>query len=216
MLVILPFWTSFLIRVYAWIGILKPEGLLNRLPAHGSASSTEPLHDPDRPTGGLYRHRLFLPALHDAAALRGAGKAGRDAARGGRRSRLPAAAGLLEDHLPAVAAGRHRRLLPGLHPGRRRVRHPGSARRLRHADDRQDALDEFFNNRDWPLASAVAVDAAARSWSCRSSCSRTSSRSSGGKDDEDAARPGSTSTSVTLGFAFLYSPIVHAGHLFLQ
>jgi putrescine transport system permease protein len=29
MLVILPFWTSFLIRVYAWIGILKKEGLLN-------------------------------------------------------------------------------------------------------------------------------------------------------------------------------------------
>jgi putrescine transport system permease protein len=31
MLVILPFWTSFLIRVYAWIGILKQEGLLNQL-----------------------------------------------------------------------------------------------------------------------------------------------------------------------------------------
>jgi putrescine transport system permease protein len=30
MLVILPFWTSFLIRVYAWIGILKPEGFLNQ------------------------------------------------------------------------------------------------------------------------------------------------------------------------------------------
>ena len=29
MLVILPFWTSFLIRVYAWIGILRTEGLLN-------------------------------------------------------------------------------------------------------------------------------------------------------------------------------------------
>jgi putrescine transport system permease protein len=29
MLVILPFWTSFLIRVYAWIGILSREGLLN-------------------------------------------------------------------------------------------------------------------------------------------------------------------------------------------
>ncbi len=29
MLVILPFWTSFLIRVYAWIGILKDNGLLN-------------------------------------------------------------------------------------------------------------------------------------------------------------------------------------------
>ncbi|MGA0561614.1 ABC transporter permease subunit [Ancylobacter sp. VNQ12] len=31
MLIILPFWTSFLIRVYAWIGILSPEGLLNQL-----------------------------------------------------------------------------------------------------------------------------------------------------------------------------------------
>ena len=31
MLVILPFWTSFLIRVYSWIGILKQEGLLNQL-----------------------------------------------------------------------------------------------------------------------------------------------------------------------------------------
>ncbi len=29
-LIILPFWTSFLIRVYAWIGILKTEGLLNQ------------------------------------------------------------------------------------------------------------------------------------------------------------------------------------------
>ncbi len=29
MLIILPFWTSFLIRVYAWIGILGPSGLLN-------------------------------------------------------------------------------------------------------------------------------------------------------------------------------------------
>ncbi|OKL42345.1 ABC transporter permease subunit [Pseudovibrio exalbescens] len=31
MLIILPFWTSFLIRVYAWIGILKNEGLLNQV-----------------------------------------------------------------------------------------------------------------------------------------------------------------------------------------
>ena len=29
--VMLPFWTSFLIRVYAWIAILQPSGLLNRL-----------------------------------------------------------------------------------------------------------------------------------------------------------------------------------------
>src|SRR5688572_17789974 len=30
MLVILPFWTSFLIRIYAWMGILAREGLLNQ------------------------------------------------------------------------------------------------------------------------------------------------------------------------------------------
>jgi spermidine/putrescine transport system permease protein len=30
-LVILPFWTSFLIRTYAWIVLLNPEGLINRL-----------------------------------------------------------------------------------------------------------------------------------------------------------------------------------------
>ena len=29
MLIILPFWTSFLIRVYAWIGILKSNGIIN-------------------------------------------------------------------------------------------------------------------------------------------------------------------------------------------
>lgn len=31
LLVILPFWTSFLVRVYAWMGILAKDGLLNQL-----------------------------------------------------------------------------------------------------------------------------------------------------------------------------------------
>src|SRR3954468_9456842 len=31
MLVVLPFWTSFLIRIYAWINILQRDGLLNDL-----------------------------------------------------------------------------------------------------------------------------------------------------------------------------------------
>jgi putrescine transport system permease protein len=31
MLVILPFWTSFLIRVYAWMGILKNNGVINNV-----------------------------------------------------------------------------------------------------------------------------------------------------------------------------------------
>jgi putrescine transport system permease protein len=31
MAIILPFWTSYLIRVYAWIGLLKDQGLINQL-----------------------------------------------------------------------------------------------------------------------------------------------------------------------------------------
>src|SRR5260370_28793891 len=31
MLVIVPFWTSFLIRIYAWINILQHDGLLNKV-----------------------------------------------------------------------------------------------------------------------------------------------------------------------------------------
>jgi putrescine transport system permease protein len=32
--IIMPFWTSYLIRVYAWIGILKDQGLINRFLMH--------------------------------------------------------------------------------------------------------------------------------------------------------------------------------------
>src|SRR5690606_21148312 len=31
MLIILPFWTSFLLRVYAWIGLLKNNGVINNV-----------------------------------------------------------------------------------------------------------------------------------------------------------------------------------------
>ncbi|HEX3863164.1 MAG TPA: ABC transporter permease subunit [Stellaceae bacterium] len=39
-LVMLPFWTSFLIRVYAWIAILQPSGLINRLLIAGGLIET--------------------------------------------------------------------------------------------------------------------------------------------------------------------------------
>ena len=42
MLVILPFWTSFLIRIYAWMGILSQEGFLNQF-LMLTGLSTEPL-----------------------------------------------------------------------------------------------------------------------------------------------------------------------------
>ena len=31
MLIVLPFWTSFLLRVYAWIGLLKHDGVINNI-----------------------------------------------------------------------------------------------------------------------------------------------------------------------------------------
>ena len=34
MLITIPFWTSFLVRIYAWIGILKDNGLLNDVFVH--------------------------------------------------------------------------------------------------------------------------------------------------------------------------------------
>jgi spermidine/putrescine transport system permease protein len=41
-LVILPFWTSFLIRTYAWMVLLNPAGLINRL-LQGAGAIDEPL-----------------------------------------------------------------------------------------------------------------------------------------------------------------------------
>ena len=70
----------------------------------------------------VYRHRLFLSAVHDPAALCDAGEDGCFAAGGRRRSRRLAAAGLLAGDLSAVAAGRRRRGAALLHPDRRRVR----------------------------------------------------------------------------------------------
>ena len=88
MLVIVPFWTSFLIRIYAWINILQHDGLLNkmllalhrRLRAGGVALHRQ---------RDVSRHRLFLSAVHDPAALCDAGQNGAGAGGGGRRSRLP-------------------------------------------------------------------------------------------------------------------------------
>ncbi len=68
MLVILPFWTSFLIRIYAWIAILKPEGFLTLLLTEARSHYRAPA-DHEHDDGRLHRHRLFVPAVHDPAAL---------------------------------------------------------------------------------------------------------------------------------------------------
>ncbi len=82
MLVILPFWTSFVIRVYAWINLLSPQGIINTfLMATGLVH--EPLnlmyHDPAVCLGIVYSYLPFMvlplyailekidPALSEAA-----------------------------------------------------------------------------------------------------------------------------------------------------
>jgi len=59
MLIVLPFWTSFLLRVYAWIGLLKNNGVINNLLMylgvihHPLAAAADRLR-------GVHRHRVFV------------------------------------------------------------------------------------------------------------------------------------------------------------
>ena len=104
MLVILPFWTSFLMRVYAWIGILKNNGLINNVLIWlGVIDEPIPMMNTDFAV--YHRHRLFLSALHDPAALCRTWRRWTGAARGGGGSRLPALAGVLHDHVPLSMPG---------------------------------------------------------------------------------------------------------------
>jgi putrescine transport system permease protein len=58
-LVMLPFWTSFLIRVYAWIAILEPNGLVNRaLSALGLISAPLPLLNTNSPSNSVSSIRI--------------------------------------------------------------------------------------------------------------------------------------------------------------
>ena len=108
MLVIVPFWTSFLIRIYAWINILQHDGLLNKilLALHLVSSPVVWLStDTAMYIGIVYSYLPFmiLP-LYATLAKMDAGAAG-----GRSRSRRVAAGGVLAGDVPAVAAGRRRR-----------------------------------------------------------------------------------------------------------
>ena len=139
MLVIVPFWTSFLIRIYAWINILQHDGLLNKilLALHLVSAPVVWLStDSAMYLGIVYSYLPFMilplyatlakmdPALLEAASDLGASPQ----------------AGVLAGDVSAVAAGRRRRRAALLHSDRRRVRDSRSAGRLRFADDRPDAV----------------------------------------------------------------------------
>ena len=155
-LVILPFWTSFLIRVYAWIVILRPEGLLNgALQSLGLVE--EPLAVLNTETAVLvglvytYLPFMVLPlyaALErlDPALLEAAEDLGSPPARAFWTVTLPLSLpGVIAVSLLCFIPIVGEFVVPDLLGG-------------------SDTLmigrtlwSEFFSNRDWPLASAVAV-----------------------------------------------------------
>ena len=156
MLIVLPFWTSFLLRVYAWIGLLKNNGVINNvLLSLGVIHHPLALLQTDFAVyvGIVYSYLPFmiLPLYanlekHDPALLEAAADLGARPLRAFAAITLPQSfagivAGSLLVFIPAVGEyviptllGRTDQLMIG------RV-----------------LSDEFFENRDWPVASAVAI-----------------------------------------------------------
>jgi len=156
MLVILPFWTSFLIRVYAWINILQRDGLLNDL--------LMTLHIVDAPVawlssdtaiyiGVVYSYLPFM-VLPLYATLEKMDESLLEAAADLGCSRwntfwlvtvplsLPGmAAGALLCFIPIVGEF----VIPDLLGGSETMMIG------------QTLWMEFFSNRDWPVASAIAI-----------------------------------------------------------
>jgi putrescine transport system permease protein len=156
MLVVMPFWTSFLIRVYAWVGILKQNGLLNNF-LISLGVIDQPLNIMNTQTavyiGMIYAYLPFmiLPLYStlekmDISLLEAASDLGAKPIRAFVTITLPLSlpgiiAGSLLVFIPAVGEF----IIPTLLGG-------------------PDTLmigtvlwNEFFQNRDWPVASAVAV-----------------------------------------------------------
>jgi len=156
MLVILPFWTSFLIRVYSWIGILKTEGVLNTFLLWTGIIS-EPLIIHFTPTavyiGIVYSYLPFmiLPLYAsleklDLSLLEAAADLGARPFTVFRRVTLPLS-------LPGVAAGCFLVFIPAVGEFVIPELLGGSSTQM----IGRTLWSEFFQNRDWPVASAVAV-----------------------------------------------------------
>jgi putrescine transport system permease protein len=156
MLVILPFWTSFLIRVYAWIGILSNEGFLNQF-LMWTGIISQPLTILNTNTavyiGVVYTYLPFM-ILPIYAALEKMDDSLLEAAEDLGCSRLSAfwlitvplsksgiIAGCFLVFIPTIGEF----VIPSLLGGSQTLM-IGKV-----------LWEEFFSNRDWPVASAVAV-----------------------------------------------------------
>ena len=156
MLVVLPFWTSFLIRVYAWIGLLKNNGLINDiLLAIGVIDSPLNMMNTNFAVylGIVYSYLPFmiLPLYAnlekmDLSLIEAATDLGCRPLKAFFAITVPLSfpgivAGSMLVFIPAV--GEY--VIPELLGG------PSSLMIGR------VLVNEFFSNRDWPTASAVAV-----------------------------------------------------------
>jgi putrescine transport system permease protein len=156
MLVIIPFWTSFLIRIYAWINILQHDGLLNKflLALHLVSAPVVWLStDSAMYLGMVYSYLPFmiLPvyaslARMDPTLLEAAEDLGASRARAFWLVTFPLslpgiAAGVLLCFIPIVGEF----VIPDLLAGSNSLMIG------------QTLWLEFFTNKDWPVASAAAV-----------------------------------------------------------
>ena len=156
MLVILPFWTSFLIRIYSWIGILSTEGFLNQF-LLWTGLIDAPLTILNTPgavyIGIVYGYLPFmiLPiysalekldgSLIEAAEDLGCSKSSAFWLVTLPLSRPGIIAGCFLVFIPALGEF----VIPSLLGGTSTLMIG------------KTLYEEFFNNRDWPVASAVAV-----------------------------------------------------------
>jgi len=156
MLVIVPFWTSFLIRIYAWINILQHDGLLNKILLGLHLISTPVVWlstDSAMYLGIVYSYLPFmiLPlyatlAKMDPALLEAAGDLGSSPRAAFWLVTFPLSlpcvgAGVLLCFIPIVGEF----VIPDLLAGSNSMMIG------------QTLWLEFFTNRDWPVASAAAV-----------------------------------------------------------
>jgi putrescine transport system permease protein len=156
MLVIVPFWTSFLIRIYAWINILQHDGLLNsvllalRIVDHPLVWLST---DSAMYLGIVYSYFPFmiLPlyatlSKMDRSLLEAAADLGCSRQRAFWLVTFPLS-------LPGVAAGALLCFIPIVGEFVIPDLLAGSSRMM----IGQTLWLEFFSNRDWPTASAIAI-----------------------------------------------------------
>jgi putrescine transport system permease protein len=156
MLIVLPFWTSFLLRVYAWIGLLNNNGVINNvLLSLGVIHHPLALMQTDFAVyiGIVYSYLPFmiLPLYanlekHDLTLLEAAADLGARPWRAFRRITVP-------QSLPGIAAGCLLVFIPAV--GEYVI--PTLLGRTDQLMIGRVLSDEFFENRDWPVASAVAI-----------------------------------------------------------